>query len=90
MIKQGYMYNSITGSFKFQTTFVDVPITEIKRMITDYSKVKKIKELSDRIEIIWDSDVEWASQVYQYLGYQVLPRPEYLGQNPVPISYELG
>lgn len=90
MSQQEHIFNSITGTFKIQTTFMNIPIAEIKKMIVDHSKVKKIEELNDRITITWTSDVEWASQSLQYLGYQVFPRPKHLGQEPDPISYELG
>lgn len=84
------MYQSMSGTFKLITTFVNVPILEVKQMITDYSKVKKLEELGNKVIITWSSDIEWPSQPLEYLGYQVFPRREHLGQTPTPTSYTLG
>lgn len=84
------LYVALSGTFKILTIFKDYSLEEVNGMITDASKVKRIDKDGKRITIIWNSDVEWASQTYEYLGYYVFPRPMHLGQGNASISYKLG
>ena len=84
------LYVALSGTFKILTIFKDYSLGEVNGMITDASKVKRIDKDDKRITIIWNSDVEWASQTYEYLGYCMFPRPEHLGQGNASISYKLG
>lgn len=90
----------LTGSFKFETVFYLSPSSNarecptgvhntsretIENMITNWDDVKRITETS----IIWNHNVQWISQVYENLGYQMFPRREFLGQGYRPRDYEL-